>query len=116
MSAWCRRFTAWVRERTRSRRRWDSSRITTASSSTATSRRPAVRSPTTATAWASVGSFLRPWPVSIARTRVDSFDGTSTTRSPSETSRCARFSPTPVAPSTAHVRSGHRFTSASIRR
>ena len=52
----------------------------------------------------------------IARTRVDSFGGTSTTVSPSAISRCASCTPTPPAPSTAQVRSGHRRASGRISR
>ncbi|HEY5137357.1 MAG TPA: hypothetical protein VIJ41_16320 [Candidatus Nanopelagicales bacterium] len=60
MRIWCSRFIAWVRERTRSRRRSDINFNATVSSSRLTSRSPGLRSPTTATACASAGSLLRP--------------------------------------------------------
>ena len=43
-----------------------------------------------------------------ARTSEDFLLGTSNTVSPLTTNRCARFFPTPVAPSIAHSRRGHR--------
>ena len=79
-------------------------------------RRPAVRTATTATACASWASVLRLRPVSSSRARADSFAGTSTTCSPSASSRCANGRPAPLLPSTAHARSAsRRRTSASPR-
>ena len=61
-----------------------------------TGRSPFIRSATSAIAWASSGSVLRPWRVSNIR----NFGGTSTTVSPAMTSRAAtdgrsRCSPRP---------------------
>ncbi len=102
-----------VRRATSSVRRSDSSRNATVSSSNPTACRPGVRSATRATVRASAGSFLRPCPIEKIRARVASFAGTSITDSPSLSSRWARYAPTPVAPSTAHRRSGHCRPNAS---
>jgi hypothetical protein len=56
---------------------------------------------------ASRRSVFRLWPVCRSRARPARLAGTSTTVSPALTSCCARKSPSPVAPSMAHVRSGH---------
>ena len=69
------RLTISVRARPSSSRRSTSSRSATVASSATTARRPGLRSPATATLWASTGSVLRPWPVSNTRTRADSFAG-----------------------------------------
>ena len=112
-SSRCNRFTVNVRAAPSSSRRSASSRSATVASSTCTTRRPGVRSATTATECASVASVLRPCPVENTRTRADNFAGTSTTGSPSATNRCARFWPTPAHPSTAQIRSGQRRPAAN---
>ena len=61
----------------------------------------ALRSATIAAERASLGSVLSIRPVSINRTRADSFGGTSTTCSPAPTSCWANIAPIPVAPSIA---------------
>ena len=53
-------------------------------------------------------------PVSNARARPTAWLGTSTTRSPSASSRCANGRPATLLPSTAHVRSGYPATCRRI--
>jgi GAF domain-containing protein len=83
---------------------------------TLSSRNPVSRNATITTACASVASVLRPCPVSNTRALAANLAGTSSTRSPSASSRCATGRPTPPAPSTAHTRSGHCRANRSIDR
>jgi hypothetical protein len=62
-----------------------------------------------------LGSFLLMSPVASSRTRAASLGGTSSTRSPADSSCWASRWPTPPAPSTAQVRSGHACAHASSR-
>src|SRR5918993_1928819 len=103
----CRRFTHCVRRSTSSLRRFASSRRDALRSSLRTSGRSRVCRPTSATEWASTSSFLRPLPPANTRTSAARRVETSTTRSPTATSRCARCLPTPLQPSTAQVRGRH---------
>jgi len=70
-------------------------------------RSPDVRTATIAIECASSASVLRLWPVSNSRTRPASLAGTSSTRSPASTSRCASGRPAPLAPSISQIRCGH---------
>jgi hypothetical protein len=64
-------------------------------------------------ACAPAASVLRPWPVSNTRARAASLAGTSSTRPPLASSRCASGRPIPCPPSTAQMRSGHRRAACS---
>jgi hypothetical protein len=97
----CIRFRACARAREISSRRSHSIRSTISPGSKLSSRNPLSRSATMTIAWASAASVLRPWPVSNTRARAASLAGTSSTRSPSASSRCASGRPIPLAPSTA---------------
>jgi hypothetical protein len=86
---------------------------TTAKSPAHTWRGVLERSAATATGKASFGSFFFVSPASSSRTRAASLGGTSATRSPLATSCCARRQPSPPAPSTAQIRSGHACAHAT---
>ena len=103
------RLTVWTRSRVSSSRRSDSIRNASSSPSTCRTRRPWVRTATTAMECASSASVLRLCPVSKSRTRAASLAGTSTTCSPASRSRCASGRPAPLLPSTAQTRSGQVF-------
>ena len=107
VSSRCIRFNPCALAWESSSRRSQSIRSTTSSSSVVNSRNPVSRNATITTAWASVTSVLRPCPVSNTRARAASLAGTSSTRSPSASSRCASGRPVPFAPSIAQIRSGH---------
>ena len=64
---------------------------------------------------ASLGSVLSIRPLSINRTRAESFGGTSTTCSPAPTSCWANSAPMPVAPSIAHRRGSNRAAHSKSR-
>ena len=110
----CSRLTVWTRRRLSASRRSTSSRSASSSPSTCSTRRVLVRTATAAMECASWASVLRLCPVSNSRTRAASLAGTSTTTSPASSSRCARERPAPLAPSTAHTRSGHALAYARI--
>src|SRR5215469_4523514 len=68
-----------------------------------------------ATDRASLGSFLFTSPVASSRTRAPSLGGTSSTRSPADSSCWASRWPMPPAPSTAQVRRGQAAAHATSR-
>ena len=103
----CSRQATWLRSRARSRWRLDRTFSTAGWSSAATWRQVLDRSAATATDRASFGSFLFVSPACSSRTRDASFGWTSRTRSPAATSCQSSSRPSPAAPSTAQVRSGH---------
>jgi hypothetical protein len=74
---------------------------------------PRQRSAATATDRASPGSFLFVFPDASNRTRAAIFGWTSSTTSPAVTSCWASSFPSPLAPSTAQVPSGHAAAHAS---
>ena len=112
ITAW-RRQATWFRARARSRWRLAQIFSTAPWPSAVTSRTALGRSAATATDRAPSGSFLSVSPASSSRTREASFGGTSSTRSPAATSCWARSRPSPAAPSTAQVRSGHSAAHAT---
>jgi translation initiation factor IF-2 len=96
-----------VAGRLRSRCRLAQIFSTAAWSSGRTGRQDGERSAATAAERASFGSFLFTAPAASSRTRAASLGCTSSTRSPAATSSWASRCPSPPAPSTAQVRSGH---------
>ena len=101
------RHTAWVRSPTSSLRLLESKRSVTVTSSGRTTGRSVLCRPTRAIEWASVSSVLRPLPPANTRTSAARRVDTSSTVSPSATKRWARYLPTPLQPSIAHVRGRH---------
>ena len=111
-SPW-RRLRTRVRSETRSSRCSESSLRTSILSSGRTRAKRPLRQAASAAKVASSSSFLRPFPTESTLTRAESLGGTSTTSSPEEASLWARVLPRPLAPSTAHRRSGKRLAQCS---